>query len=568
MFKRLIITVLYIMLLPASVFTQEKTEDDHLRSVVNKSGQATVKIQYPGTTEVKELASAVSISSVHGDDCVIVLSPLTVEWFISRDYDYKIITDDAVKGIVMASDMKRAMEWDSYPTYDQYDSIMRSYSELYQSLCYLDTIGTTNYGKLVLVLKISDNVYDDEDEPEVFYTSTMHGDETGGFILMLRLAEYLMENYEYNETVRNLVDNLEIWINPLANPDGTYRTGNTISSPIRFNANGFDLNRNFPDPVDDDPVKQVETIDMMNFLKGHNFTLSANFHAGEEVVNYPWDRWERRHPDDEWFYRISRIYADTVHAHSVPGYMTFMENGVTNGWDWYDVYGGRQDYVTYDLQGREVTIELDDTKLTPAASLNTLWEYNRRSLLAYLGNALYGIHGKVTSSITGEPLPAKVFIPDHDTDTDNSHIYSDTLTGNFVRLTAAGTWPLQFTAQGYKSKIVNVMVENDVRVQIDVEMEPLTNPVDTTPISVLFLYPNPANEFIKIVLPPRQTGVIKVVIFNSVGQKLMDYTESTYEDIPLNINVAGLPGGVYFISLTNRETKVTDRAKFVVTHQN
>ena len=38
-------------------------------------------------------------------------------------------------------------------------------------------------------------------------------------------------------------------MNPLANPDGTYRPGNTISSPVRGNANGYDLNRNFPDPV-------------------------------------------------------------------------------------------------------------------------------------------------------------------------------------------------------------------------------------------------------------------------------------------------------------------------------
>ncbi|MCK7536337.1 MAG: hypothetical protein MZV63_37830 [Marinilabiliales bacterium] len=85
-------------------------------------------------------------------------------------------------------------------------------------------------------------------EPEVFYTSTIHGDETAGFILMLRLADYLLKNYNTDSRVKDLVDNLEIWINPLANPDGTYRSGNYIISPVRFNANGYDLNRNFPDP--------------------------------------------------------------------------------------------------------------------------------------------------------------------------------------------------------------------------------------------------------------------------------------------------------------------------------
>ena len=104
---------------------------------------------------------------------------------------------------------------------------MQSFPKLYPSLCSLDTIGTSINGKLVLALKISDNPAVDEDKPAVFYTSTMHGDETGGFILMLHLADYLLKNYNLDARVKNLIDNLEIWINPLANPDGTYNTGNT-----------------------------------------------------------------------------------------------------------------------------------------------------------------------------------------------------------------------------------------------------------------------------------------------------------------------------------------------------
>ena len=49
--------------------------------------------------------------------------------------------------------------------------------------------------------------------------------------------------------------------------------------------------------------------------------------------------------------------------------MNDLDNGVTRGAVWYIIYGGRQDYVTYGLQGREVTIELDDQSVTPAAQL-------------------------------------------------------------------------------------------------------------------------------------------------------------------------------------------------------
>ncbi len=193
----------------------------------------------------------------------------------------------------------------------------------------------------------------------------MHGDETAGFIMLLRLADYLLKNYDSDTRVKTLTDNLEIWINPLANPDGMYRDGNFIISPVRNNANGYDLNRNFPDPYLLNSVPQKETLDMMSFMASRSFTLSANFHSGDEVVNYPWDRWSFPHADEGWFYNVSRAWADTVHLYSRKGYMDYLDNGVTNGYDWYVVYGGRQDYVTYSLNGREITVELDTNFVTP-----------------------------------------------------------------------------------------------------------------------------------------------------------------------------------------------------------
>ncbi len=381
MAERLIVILSVLTLFFSESQSQNLTDDNHLRESVARKGQARIITSVQNSKTIAELSRFVSISSVKGKSVEIVISPLTIDWFITQKLNYQIIESDDSKKVMTAACFNQAIGWDLYPTYTQYDSIMQSFSTLYPSLCHLDTIGTSINGKLVLVLKISDNAGTDEDEPETFYSSTIHGDETGGFVLMLRFADYLLKNYPADTRVTNLIDNLEIWINPLANPDGTYRNGDTIISPTRDNANGYDLNRNFPDPITPNTVKQQETLDMIKFMRSHHFVLSANFHSGAEVVNYPWDRWDRLHADNEWFYSISRKYADTVHANSYPGYMTDLENGITNGADWYIIYGGRQDFVTYELQGREVTIELDDTHVTPAADLNSLWQYNWRSLL-------------------------------------------------------------------------------------------------------------------------------------------------------------------------------------------
>ena len=565
MAKRFLILI-FISFFPAlRCHSQVITSDDKLRQIIAQDGQVEVMLPYIDYKSVEILSTNVSILSVKDNMIHISLSPLTVDWFILQKYDYKLVERVTFKGIISAANVNQAMDWDIYPTYSQYDSIMQSFSKLYPSLCRLDTIGTSINGKLVLALKISVNAAVDEDKPEVFYTSTMHGDETGGFILMLHLADYLLKNYNVNERVTNLVDNLEIWINPLANPDGTYGTGNTITSPTRYNANGYDLNRNFPDPFTPNTLKQKETLDMIKFMRKHKFVLSANFHSGSEVVNYPWDRWiSKLHADDSWFNSISRAYADTAHLYAGPEYMNFLDNGVTRGALWYIVYGGRQDFMTWELHGREVTIELDNQFVTPAPQLTLLWQNNWHSLIGYLENALYGIHGLVRDVNSHEPVPAKVYISGHDKD--SSEVYSDTLTGSFERFLYSGSWNLTFSATGYRDTTINnVKVVSGQKTDLIVDMSPGVSSIEKTKSGTLILlYPNPARDYINALLPDIIDGNINIRIINTIGKLISEYPYEAVQGVPLLIDIKSFPAGKYIVVFINPVTGTSFYGRLVI----
>lgn len=555
---RLLILAFYLLSSGIFGFSQN-SYDDRLRYLVNETGQAEVIITLHDNN-LEFLTRNFSIASVKQNEVRIFLSERTVELFIKQKFPYTIIEPVEIRELRSATDLASAMEWDVYPTYDQYLEIMKGFTIQYPSLCILDTIGTTVYGKLVLALKISDNATSDEDEPEVFYTSTMHGNETGGFILMLRLTDYLLENYQNNQRIRDLIDDLEIWINPLANPDGAYRTGNTINATgtnraIRFNANFYDLNRNFPDPetpYNGDNVMQKETADMIKFLSGHRFVLSANFHSGEEVVNYPWDSKEEYHADNVWFTNISRAYADTVHRYSIPTYMDSFDEGVVRGIEWYKVYGGRQDYVTRELQGRELTIEIDNNYIAPVSYLNTLWDYNFRSLIGYLENARYGVHGRVTD-VSAKPVPTIVFIKGYDRD--SSQIYSDTLSGRYIRMLAPGSKDITFTAIGYKDTTIRgVLVAPFTRTNLDVMMLPLPDS-EWMP----FLFPNPASTYIKAWLPMELSGPIRVEVYSSSGRLMQNYQSAMPANRQVVLNIDGLSPGVYIVKFASAGGSVTGR---------
>jgi hypothetical protein len=568
--RRLLILFLLSCLSAFNCLSQIIGPDDNLRQIIIRDGQVEVTIPYTDRKSVEMLTTNVSILSVKNKVVYISLSPLTVEWFILQKYNYQIVEKVEVKGLLSATDVNQAMNWDKYPTNSQYDSIMLNFEQLYPSLCHLDTIGTSVNGKLILALKISDNASVDEDEPEVFYTSTMHGDETGGFILMLHLIDYLLQNYTVSDRVKNMVDNLEIWINPLANPDGTYKSGNLISSTYstRYNANGYDLNRNFPDtktPYTTKNIQQKETLEMINFMRKHKFVLSANFHSGEEVVNYPWDKWSStKHADDSWFNSISRAYADTAHVYGGSEYMNFMDDGVTRGAVWYVVNGGRQDFMTWELHGREVTIELDNQYVTPASQLSQLWQNNWHSLIGYLENALYGVHGLVRNVKTQVPVPAKVFISGHDKD--SSQVYSDTLTGSFVRMLAPGSWNLTFSADGYRdTTIYNITVVSAQRTDLIVDMSPLPDGIDTIePTNPIVIYPNPARNSIKALLPDIITGKINIRIINQIGKLVVDYNTMTIQGMPLVIDLGSLAAGIYTAVFSDISTGTSFYCRFVV----
>ncbi len=538
---------------------------DDIREMVRQYGQAEVTVAYPGFDIMTQIAARFSVTSCNGTEAVLCLSHADTEDFIATGRSYKLVMPEAHKGFFTASSVAEAMMWQSYPTWKHYDTIMHKIAEHWPEVCMLDTIGFSVQGRAVLALKISGSDAAGEHKPAVMLSSSIHGDEPAGFVLLMRLAEYLASESSAGGLASDLVKGLDIWINPLANPDGMYRDNDTMTYPVRANSNGYDLNRNFPDPeVTSPPPLQKETQDMITFLEEKKFTLSVNLHSGEEVVNYPWDKWTRLHADDEWFNDISRRYADTVHLRSDPGYMTFLDDGVTRGWEWYLVRGGRQDFVTWGLGGREVTIEIDGTKMTPGSNLEALWQWNHRSLLRYIAEALYGVRGTVTDAATGLPLRARIFIQGHDTD--SSHIYSDAATGEYRRLIAPGSWRLTFSCPGYIPSTFEAMLAgwNSV-VTEDIQLYRPEDIYPPPPETGLLIWPVPSGGRFSIMLPVFITGEVTVTVTTASGAVVKSFRTIASAGVPITCDCSLMPPGLCVISVRKEPDGPLLRGKALIT---
>ncbi len=352
-----------------------------------------------------------------------------------------------------------------YPTYDQIVAQLQAREAAFPALARAVNIGPSSTNKNLWAIKITDNPDVQEDEPEFRYISTMHGDEVTGVVMCLNLIDHLLNNYGTDPRVTNLVNEVEIWIMPCMNPYGY--TNNT-----RYNAGGVDLNRNFPEGTLGQPNstagRQVETATIMNWAFGQSFVLSANFHGGALVANYPFDNDGMGSvysptPYDDLFVYISKKYSQT----NLPMWNnpSFQPYGITNGADWYAIDGGLQDWSYRYMGCNDITIEISNTKSPAYTQMPTFWNDNRESMLAYMEQCLIGVRGIVTGEDTGLPLAATVSIVGR-----NHNIFTDPDVGDYHRMVLPGSYQVRFEAAGYDTVVRPVTVLEGAATRLDIAL--------------------------------------------------------------------------------------------------
>lgn len=467
-----IFTLLFLSIISFNIFAQK----EDLRSMMKERNEFYFSFEIADIQQLNKIANIISIDNVDGNKITAYANNKQYERFLKLGIETTLLTPPSMlENHKMFDGRTRAeYDWDEYPTYEAYEAMMEEFAETYSENCTLIELGTLNSGRKLLVVRINNG--ETEGKPKFLYSSTIHGDETTGYIMMLRLIETLLTQQDLPE-VKNVLDNIDLFIAPNTNPDGTYHGGNhTVNGATRSNAYGVDMNRNYPDPVDgphpDGEDYAYETELMMQFAEDYQFTMAANYHGGAEVMNYPWDNNYERHADDAWWQLISREYADLCQdaAQSTdPYYMTDEENGITNGADWYRIGGGRQDYMNYYQQCREITIECSTIKCPSASQLPTFWEYNYDAIFAYMNQVLCGIHGTVKDAATQQPLEATIEILNHDQN--YSIVETQLPSGDFHRPIKAGTYTVEIKANGYYPVQKTVTVVDGETTILNVELE-------------------------------------------------------------------------------------------------
>ena len=467
-----LLCLLWIAVVSNTVFAQNQKE---LGQLMRERGEYYFTLTVDESTEIQNISSLCSVDGTDGRTVVCYANQREYDKLLQLGYRPNLQTPPSLReeAKMWEGGDRATYEWDSYLTYGQFVSMMEGFpsSALSDRNCTYFELGTLSSGRKLMGIHIYSG--SSVGKPKFLYTSTMHGDEVTGMILMLRLIDELCTSTD--SRIIDLLNDVDIYIFPCTNPDGTYYGGNsTVTGARRYNGNSIDLNRNYRDYFNGDHPDgnsyQSETQWTMNHADENLFTMAANYHGGAEVMNYCWDRVFQDHADVDWWEYVCTEYVQ-IARQVYSSYMTdTYSDGVTNGTSWYSITGSRQDYMNGFAQCREVTVECSTNKTPNASQLPNFWNYNHNSMLALMEQARNGVHGIVYDANTNQPIQdVTVSVLNHDI----HHSYVTTHeVGDFHRPIKGGSYTFIFDKEGYARKFVDVTVADDERVNLSVYLTP------------------------------------------------------------------------------------------------
>ncbi len=361
-----------------------------------------------------------------------------------------------------------AQERQSRDQYSSYESIifwMQQLANEHPEICDYVNVGASVEGRALAYLKISDNVLENESEPEIFFDGGIHGDEIMAAENMIRFADLLCTSYGSDAQMTYLINNREIFIWPMVNPDGRVHEK-------RLNANGMDLNRDFGFywkswGSNTAPFSQPESRAVRDLMMERNFSLHSSFHAGYEGIYYPWSYTQFRTADEDVFYWLSKRYADASGYDTLEygqvSHVLYKSNGSTKDYD----------YGSFGMMGW--SMEISDDKTPPVSQIPYYFLINKQPMLDLIEAGRFGLHGQVLNAETYEPVSASLQLS-----SGHPWFFNDRQAGDFHRIVDSGQYQLIVHADGYfPDTLENINVGIEDSLYFEILLHPLNGKQNT-----------------------------------------------------------------------------------------
>ncbi len=262
-----------------------------------------------------------------------------------------------------------------YPTGDEFYAEIRAFADAHPEIVALETVGKSVESRDLLALHFRRP--DGKARPAALITGNIHAGECISALVAMGAARALADEDGKTDWITRLLDESDIYIIPLHNPDGYYRVldtngkGGEIGS--RRNANGVDLNRNFPlapgakslHPLSGNkrpgssyymgphPLSEPETQAIEELVNRQTFYAAVILHSVAGKFLYPYCHTKDPSPDAPAFVQMGQAFND---------HQPHYKYKVQRSYSWYPTLGDSDDFLYIYHGVLSVTVEVGTIK--------------------------------------------------------------------------------------------------------------------------------------------------------------------------------------------------------------
>lgn len=467
---------------------------------------------------------------------------------------YTLVSDG--KGLMRNLDEVFIYYYHEYPCYYEVTDWLHNFAAENPHIAMAESLGYSTRDSLAIwALKISNDPTVNQDKITAMINGSMHAEEIVGTVVCQFVAETLAAGYGIEEEITRYVDNFELWIVPIVNPEGyqvvmeeldyTFRKNkrdnneNGVFDFVFYHGNdtdGVDLNRNFPfnwdgpDAIDEwhssfyrgpGPASESETQAMIRLCERERFTFSIWYHSSAtglfaETIIYPYKYQDTIIcPDQDRNGAIAYRYAMNLMAEDVGAYNAQISQRM---------HGNAPDWEYYRFATVSFMTEIG-TETQPPFEVAEFQMRNHFYGLEYLfrrtlDEEILRVH--VTDYETGEPIEARVEIEGRHREGLTGQRYTDPIHGAHYRLMLAGNYTVWVSAEGYDEQYIDITIERgtpyDLAVELRTDAVAEDNLINNPKIlTIEAIKPNPFNCSAEIKFNNEISTDEVIMVFNTSG---------------------------------------------------
>jgi murein tripeptide amidase MpaA len=273
--------------------------------------------------------------------------------------------------------------------YENLDSIVQGYkdeilneiyltglAEEFKDKIELHILGKSRLGRNLYAIKIK-STSNNEVKASVLFVGAHHANE---LISTEHAYDILYQILKYPSKYNSILENLEIWIVPLLNPDGSHFFWHKSISMGRKNGflanemkssnifRGVDLNRNYPfkwnsgqtkassgriDSVfyrGSSPASEPETRAMVSLAKKEQFLFALSFHSNAAAILFPYTIEDTINPEPDYAKDLGKQLVQRIKSYRTDRNFSLRKN-------LYPVDGTDQDYYYHEFGTNAYIVE-------------------------------------------------------------------------------------------------------------------------------------------------------------------------------------------------------------------